>query len=112
MRKFVVAASLAVIGLVLLRPGESAAVRAPCFTGDERLALSPSGVVAVDGFIVQRSSATGRYQADGGLEFDVNAGVLSAVTAQGTCGMTSPTVSLKLSDPFSGVPFEVQAVLP
>lgn len=107
MRKFGVVLGLVTIGLVLLRSSESEAVRALCLSGDERLALSPTGAVTVDGFSVQRSSTSGRYEIDGGLSFDVNAGQFSAITAPGTCGDPASEVTLKLSDPFTGADFEV-----
>jgi hypothetical protein len=112
MRQFALILGIVLVGVALLRSTESAAVRAPCFTGDERLLLTPSGAVTVDGFIAQRSSTTGHYQADGGIDFEIDGGSVSAVLVAGTCGQPAPKIRLSLIDPFSGVPFEAEAVLP
>jgi hypothetical protein len=110
MRKFVVVFGIVAIGVVLLRSTESEAVRKPCFNADEIIVLTPSGVVTVDGFIPQRSSTTGHYQADGGIDFEVDGGSVGAV--EGACGQAASKIRLRLIDPFSGAPFDAEAVLP
>ena len=73
-----------------------------CFTIEESLALMPAGGVTLDGLIVQRSPTTGRYTADGGLDFDVNASEVTVVPLPLECTTTARELVLTTADPFAG----------
>lgn len=91
----------------------SAEKRAACITGDERLGLTPTGAVTADGFILTRSTTTGLFQTDAGVEFDVVLSAVSAVDPQGpACLNNASTVALTVTDPFTGVTATVDAVAP
>ena len=91
----------------------SAEKRAPCFTGNEQVALIPSGAATWDGLSLQRSSTTGRFQTDAGLEFDVNASAVAAVDSMSSeCIGVASAVTLTVTDPFTGATATLGATRP
>ena len=87
--------------------------RAVCFQGDEQLALTPTDAVTWDGFSLQRSTTTGTFQSDAGVEFDVNVSALAAVDPlDEACVNVARAVTLTVSDPFTGVTSTITATQP
>ena len=106
------AVPIAAMGYILFGAGSGAARRA-CLIGEETFGLTPTGVVTLDGLILRRSTATGRFQTDGGLDFDVNTATLQAVDPVNTsCTNAAATVTLTVTDPFTGLSLPIGAVAP
>lgn len=100
------------VGLILFGASTSGALRV-CLSGEERIGLTPSGAVTFDGLILQRSTATGRYQTDAGLEFDVNGTELVAIDPlAAACTNNATTLRITVKDPFTGFSGVVEAVTP
>ena len=77
------------------------------------MGLTPTGAVTLDGLSLQRSTVTGRYQADGGIDFDVNASQLVAVEPpSAVCLNTATTITLTVSNPFNGATSSIGLVSP
>lgn len=109
------AAMLAIATLCFVAVGsaQSGAVPIRCDQGNEGLGLTPTGAVTLDGLSLQRSTVTGRYQADGGIDFDVNAGQLVAVEPPASvCLNTASTITLTVSNPFNGATSAIGLVSP
>ena len=105
--------ALATLSFVAVGARESRAVAAPCFAGAQRIGLTPTGAVTLDGLSLQRSTTTGRYQTDGGLDFDVNATELDAVEPPGAaCVSSATTLTLRVNNPFTGATSTLSAVTP
>ena len=92
------------LGLLCLGLCTCVSAEKRCSQGEESLDLVPTSAVTLDGFSLQRSSTTGRYQTDGGVDFDVNVNSMAAVDPLGgQCLRTAGTVLLTVSDPFTGI---------
>ena len=107
---------LMVVAVVVLSAKQSSAIPILCNEGTERVSLTPTGAVTYDGFILQRSSIDGRFHTDGGLDFDVGTNDVQAVDAvelvTTACTASATTVTLTVTDPFTGVRSMVGAVAP
>lgn len=106
---------LMAVAVMVLSAKQSNAVAAPsqCFQDAERLGLTPTGAVTLDGFILQRSTTDGRFHTDGGLDFDVSTSeVLAVELIAEACTAAASTVTLTVTDPFTGVRSVVGAVAP
>ena len=101
------------LALLVLCGCASAEKRAPCFAGNEQLGLIPSGAATWDGLSLQRSSTTGLFQTDAGIEFDVNVSAVAAVDSMGSeCIGVASAVTLTVTDPFTGVTASIGATRP
>ena len=68
--------------------------------------------VTYDGDLLRRSATNGRYQTDGGQDFDVNTSLVDAIDPQTSCLNTATSVTLTVVDPFTGVESSVQLEAP
>ena len=103
------------VALLMVVVGAGRSSAKPC-PGDsphnERLGLIPNGLVTYDGDLLRRSATNGRYQTDGGRDFDVNTSVVDAIDPQTSCLNTATSVTLTVVDPFTGVESSVQLKAP
>jgi len=111
------AVALLAVGLLAwaaLGARESGAKPIPCDEGLERFVLTPTNVVTVDGFALQRSATTGLFEPDGGRAFDVNASDLMAVDdlTLTTCKNDAKSLTLSVVDPFTGQATTMSVVTP
>ena len=101
------------VALLALTSCSSSAKLRSCLDGQEMLGLAPTGAVTLDGFSLQRSTSSGRFQTDAGLDFDVTVGEVAAIDAQSEeCVVAAGTVTLTVRDPFSGVTTTIAATSP
>ena len=85
----------------------------PKLAGPEQLGLIPTGAATWDGLSLQRSSTTGRFQTDAGIEFDVNVSAVAAVgVLSSECVSSASVVSVTVTDPFTGVTATLGATAP
>lgn len=94
---------VALLGLtaLLVASPPSSAKAVPCFSSGENLVVTPNEGVTLNGLIVRRG-ASGFYETDGGLVFDVNGARLSVKVLSPTCAGNATSYELTTSDPFAG----------
>ena len=106
--------AVGLLTLAALGARQSRAIPVRCDSGLETFVLSPTNVVTLDGFVLQRSSMTGLFEPDGGRPFDVNESELAAVDdlTLTTCKNDAKSLTLSVVDPFTGQPTTMSVVTP
>ena len=109
MKPFVLVMSLALIAFISV----SAWAVPACFPHEESFGLQPTAVT-FNGQPVSRSSTTGRYVTDAGLEFDHELAQATAFRdpAGTACPQQAQQVTVELIEPFSGQRMTLQLVSP
>lgn len=93
-----VLALFGVTALFIFAPPSSAKA-VPCLNSGERLLVTPTEGVTLNGLIVTRGPS-GFYETDGGLRFDLNASKLEVLNPM--CSGTAPDIVVTIVDPFAG----------